>query len=78
MIRIQKLVEPKVTSGKKLEKGQKLNFHGVVIENKNAQPIYVDWYERKPWKKKKAAKKSSKAAKSEAIRKEPSSAENAY
>lgn len=47
MIRIQKLVEPKKSSGKKLLNGKTYNFHGVVITNNNKFPIYVDYYVRK-------------------------------
>lgn len=47
MIRIQKLVEPKKTSGKKVESGRALLFHGVEIKNKNKFPVYVDFYKRK-------------------------------
>ena len=47
MIRIQKLKEPKKTSGKKLESGKLIAMHGVEIKNKNNYPVYVDYYQRK-------------------------------
>lgn len=47
MIRIQKLIEPKKTSGKKLDSGKVHVFHGVEIKNKNKYPVYVDFYQRK-------------------------------
>ena len=47
MIRIQKLKEPKKTSGKKLEAGAIHALHGVEIKNKNKFPVYVDYYQRK-------------------------------
>lgn len=57
MIRIQKLKQPKKTSGIKLEIGQHKTVKGVYIENKNKFPIYVDTYVRK---------KTDKVAKPEA------------
>jgi hypothetical protein len=47
MIRIQKLKEPKKTSGKKVESGKAHLFHGIEILNKNKYPVYVDFYQRK-------------------------------
>lgn len=47
MIRIQKLKEPKRTSGKKLDAGKSLKIKGVEITNGNKYPMYVDFYERK-------------------------------
>lgn len=47
MIRIQKLKEPKKTSGKKLDAGQAHVFHGIHLKNQNKYPVYVDYYQRK-------------------------------
>lgn len=47
MIRIQKLKEPKKTSGKKLEAGKSHKIRGVEIKNLNNYPVYVDFYNRK-------------------------------
>lgn len=52
MIRIQALREPKKTSGKKLEPNGTLLFKGVQITNKTEKNIYIDFYLRKPWKRK--------------------------
>lgn len=47
MIKIQKLKEPKRTSGKKLDTGTTHKIQGVEIKNLNKFPVYVDLYERK-------------------------------
>lgn len=47
MIKIQKLKEPKKTSGKKLDAGKTIVFCGLKIENKNKFTVYVDTYQRK-------------------------------
>lgn len=57
MIRIQSLKEPKKTSGQKLGRNKSILFKGVQITNKTESEIYVDWYKRKPWKKKEKKKK---------------------
>lgn len=51
MIRIQKLKEPKKTSGKKLPPGEEMLFKGLWIRNTNDYPVFVDWYKRKAKKK---------------------------
>lgn len=58
MIRIQKLKEPKKTSGKKIEAGKAFKLQGVEIKNYNKFPVYVDSYQRKK-PKIKAAKKAA-------------------
>jgi hypothetical protein len=59
MIRIQRLKEPKVTSGKRLDRGDTYMLQGVSIHNTNKFSIYVDTFERKktPPKKPKKSKK---------------------
>lgn len=54
MIRIQKLKQPKKTSGLKLTKGQSQIFKNVEIRNLNSFAVYVDFCSRKkqPTKKK--------------------------
>ena len=47
MIRIQKLKEPKKTSGKKLESGQTIKISGIEIKNSNKFVVYVDSFQRK-------------------------------
>jgi len=47
MIRIQKLIEPKKTSGKKLSPGVEIKVQGVMIKNTSKNTFYVDTYERK-------------------------------
>lgn len=56
MIRIQKLKEPKKTSGKKLDAGKSFKLQGLEIKNSNKFPVYVDSYQRKPKPKAKAEK----------------------
>jgi hypothetical protein len=56
MIRIQKLKEPKVTSGKKLDQGATIKFKGMMIQNNTKTPVYVDFYERKKYPPKPAKK----------------------
>lgn len=56
MIRIQKLKEPKKTSGLRLKPQETLLFRGVHITNNNKYDMYVDWYLRKPWKRPKEKK----------------------
>lgn len=50
MIRIQRLKEPKTTSGKSLEPGKSVKLAGITIQNTSKDVVYVDTYERKPWK----------------------------
>lgn len=66
MIRIQKLKEPKKTSGQRLEKGKKLIVRGITLVNGNAFPVYVDTFERKGRddKNRKAASKKKSTKKS--------------
>lgn len=52
MIRVQKLKQPKKTSGKKLEPGVALKIEGVTITNTTKHPLWVDTYKRKPLKEK--------------------------
>ena len=66
MIRIQKLKEPKKTSGHCLEKGKTFTLKGVAVKNNNSFAIYVDSFERKALTAKKAAKKKSAGKKSKA------------
>ena len=47
MIKIQKLKEPKKTSGQKLEFGHSCHIGGLVIRNNNEFPVYVNLYRRK-------------------------------
>lgn len=55
MIKIQKLKEPKKTSGTKLLPGKLFKVAGVEIKNKNTFPIYVDTFKRKKPKKVKSS-----------------------
>lgn len=47
MIRIQKLKQPKATSGKKISPGETVKLRGVEIKNKNKFDLYVDSWERR-------------------------------
>lgn len=47
MIRIQKLKQPNILSGKRLNSGESLNIRGVTITNNNPFTLYVDTYKRK-------------------------------
>lgn len=51
MIRVQKLKEPKKTSGKKLEVGKTMLLKGIEITNNSKTTVYVDFYKRKTVKK---------------------------
>lgn len=55
MIRIQKLKQPKVTSGKKICPGDIIKFKGVEIRNAGRVDLFVDQYTRKPVAKKAVA-----------------------
>lgn len=61
MIRIQQLKQPKASSGDKLEKGKSIKFKGMTLINHNSFPVYIDWYVRKPWKKRSTPTKKAKA-----------------
>lgn len=47
MIRIQKLKEPKKTSGKKLETGKLIVMDKIEIRNLGKAAVYIDSYQRK-------------------------------
>ena len=47
MIRIQKLKQPKKTSGKKIGPGETLKIRGLEIKNTNKFDLWVDTYDRK-------------------------------
>jgi len=49
MIRIQKLDQPKKTSGKKIAPREILKIRGLEIKNTNKFPLYVTTYKRKPY-----------------------------
>lgn len=52
MVRVQKLDQPKKTSGKKLLPGKSFKIDGISVKNNNDYPVYVDNYFRKPSEKK--------------------------
>jgi len=47
MIRIQKLKQPKKTSGSKVAPGMSWQVKGIQITNLNKFPVYVDSFRRK-------------------------------
>lgn len=51
MIRIQKLKQPKKTSGSKIAPGDTFKIRGIEIKNTNKFDLYVDTYKRLPAKK---------------------------
>ena len=63
MIRIQKLKQPKTTSGKKVSCGETLKIDGLLIKNTNKQDVFVDTYERKSYAPKVSKKKMEKVVK---------------
>ena len=58
MIRIQKLKQPKKTSGIKIMPGKSIKIGGMVIKNDSNVEVWADEYDRKN----PAAKKAAKAA----------------
>jgi len=51
MLRIQKLKQPKVSSGKRIGPGERLKIKGVTIINSNNYDLWADTYKRKDTKK---------------------------
>lgn len=60
MIRIQKLKQPKVSSGKEIAPGATLKMRGLEITNTNKFSLWADSYDRKPYKPKKKKKEGKK------------------
>ncbi len=50
MIRVQTLKQPNKHSGAALEPGKSIEVSGIKLKNNNSHVVYVDTYERKPWK----------------------------
>ena len=57
MIRVQRLKQPKNTSGKELKSGASVIVDKIKIVNQGASTVYVDQYTRKRYPVKKTAKK---------------------
>lgn len=60
MIRIQKLKQPKKTSGSMIGPGRSIKVGGMLIKNTTNSTVWADEYERKQPVAKKATKKATK------------------